>query len=41
MKANKEKLTRTQFVVTKYAKSIREELKNSKIKVSAKQIANL
>ena len=35
------KLTKDEIRVKKHAKAIRETLKNSHIKVSAKQIANL
>lgn len=41
MKPLKKKLTKDEMRVKKHAKEIRELLKNSKIKVSAKQIANL
>jgi hypothetical protein len=41
MKPLKKKLTDSAFRVKKHAKAIRETLKKSKIKVSAKQIANL
>ena len=41
MKPLKKKLTKNELRVKKHAKSIRETLKKSKIKVSAKQIANL
>lgn len=41
MKALPFKMTSTQLRVKKHAKEIREELKKSRIKVSAKQIANL
>jgi hypothetical protein len=41
MKALKTKLTKNEIRVKKHAKAIRKALKNSRIKVSAKQIANL
>ena len=41
MKPLKKKLTKSEKRVKKHAKAIRELLKNTKIKVSAKQIANL
>jgi hypothetical protein len=41
MKSKKKKLTKSDMRVKKHGKEIRKELKNSKIKVSAKQIANL
>lgn len=41
MKPLKKKLTSNELRVKKHAKSIRELLKNAKIKVSAKQISNL
>jgi hypothetical protein len=41
MKPKKTKKTKSEFRVKKHAKAIRETLKKSKIKVSAKQIANL
>jgi len=41
MKNSKEKVNKSSYRVKKHAKAIREELKNSRIKVSAKQITNL
>lgn len=41
MKPLKRKLTKSELRVKKHAKEIRETLKKSKIKVSAKQIVNL
>ena len=41
MKPLKKKLTASTWRVKKHAKAIRETLKKAKIKVSAKQIANL
>lgn len=41
MKPLKKKLTKNEMRVKKHAKEIREILKKAKIKVSAKQIANL
>ena len=41
MKKLEKKLTKTDYRVKKHAKAIRKLLKNAKIKVSAKQIANL
>lgn len=41
MKPPKKKLTKSEMRVKKHAKEIREVLKKAKIKVSAKQIANL
>ena len=41
MKPEKLKLTYSEFRMNKRAKDIRKELKNSRIKVSARQINNL
>lgn len=41
MKPLDKKLTKNKIRVKKHAKQIREELKNSRMKISAKQIANL
>jgi len=41
MKPLKKKLTKNEMRVKKHAKAIRETLKKAKIKISAKQIANL
>jgi len=41
MKSLKKKKTKNEFRVKKHSKEIREVLKNSNIKVSAKQISNL
>ena len=41
MKPQKKKLTKNEMRINKHAKAIRETLKKAKMKVSAKQIANL
>jgi hypothetical protein len=41
MKAEKKKVSKSEIRVKKHGKAIRKQLKNKKIKVSAKQIANL
>lgn len=41
MKPLKKKISKNEFRVKKHAKEIREVLKKSRIKVSAKQISNL
>jgi hypothetical protein len=40
MKPEKQKLVKKELMVKKHAKEIREMLKNNKIEVSAKMIAN-
>lgn len=41
MKPIKKKLTKNEMLVKKHSKAIRETLKKARMKVSAKQIANL
>jgi len=41
MKYTKSKLTKNEYRMKKRSKAIREQLKKSRIKVSAKQISNL